>query len=72
VTAQQHGDGVVWSRVDEGFHVGSRAGEFVGFVDRQDDGAYLACDRHSRPIGRFDVLEAATDAVATDSLGRVS
>ena len=55
--------GVVWSRVEEGFHVGSRKGMFLGYIDRQGDGGYLAFDGASRIVGSFRTLTAAMAAV---------
>lgn len=55
---------VVWSRVEDGFHVGSRAGEFVGYIDRQPDGTHLACDLRSQVIGSFSELREAMAALA--------
>lgn len=55
---------VVWARVDAGFYVGSGPGFFLGCIDRQDDGSYLALDTHTQPIGYFAELDDARDAVA--------
>lgn len=55
---------VVWSRVEDGFHVGSRAGEFVGYIDRQPDGSHVASDMRSRVVGSFADLRAAMAALA--------
>lgn len=57
------GAGVVWALVEDGFHVGSRDGEFVGYIDRQLDGEYLAHDLYSRPVGRFADLPSAMKAL---------
>lgn len=57
------GAGVVWARVEEGFHVGSRKGVFLGYIDRQSDGVYVAFDGTSRMVGRFRALTAAMAAV---------
>ncbi|SDQ47748.1 hypothetical protein [Microbacterium sp. cf332] len=57
--------GIVWARVEDGFHVGSRTGEFVGYIDRQPDGRYLAYDSRSRCVGSFPELTAAMRALAT-------
>lgn len=51
--------GVVWASVEDGFHVGSRDGNFLGYIDRQPDGRLLACDMFSRPVGHFTDLAAA-------------
>ncbi|KTR96113.1 hypothetical protein NS220_03290 [Microbacterium testaceum] len=62
------GAGVVWARVEEGFHVGSRNGVFLGYLDREADGSYLAYNGRSRLVGRFPTLVAGMAAVtsATD------
>ena len=59
VDIDRPGAGVVWARVEDGFHVGSRGGEFVGYIDRQSDGRFLACDLYSRPVGYFPDLPSA-------------
>ncbi|APF34934.1 hypothetical protein C1N74_14490 [Microbacterium sp. SGAir0570] len=58
------GTGIVWARVEDGFHVGSRTGEFVGYIDRQPDGRYLAYDSRSACAGAFVELTAAMRALA--------
>lgn len=54
---------VLWACVEEGFHVGSRRGDFLGYIDRQPDGEYRAFDARSRSLGDFPTLRAATAAV---------
>lgn len=54
---------VLWACVEEGFHVGSRAGDFLGYVDRQPDGAFRAFDSRSMPLGDFETLHLAAAAV---------
>lgn len=54
---------VLWACVEDGFHVGSRRGDFLGYVDRQPDGGYRAFDARSRTLGDFPTLQAATAAV---------
>ena len=58
------GAGVVWARVEEGFHVASAHGVFLGYIDREADGTYMAYNGRSRPVGRFPGLVAAMAAVA--------
>ena len=57
------GAGIVWSRVEEGFHVASARGAFLGYIDREADGTYWAYNGRSRPVGRFPGLVAAMAAV---------
>ncbi|QLD12104.1 hypothetical protein [Microbacterium oleivorans] len=59
------GTGVVWARVEDGFHVGSRDGDFVGYIDRLPDGRYEAYDSRSQSAGTFVELTAAMRALAT-------
>lgn len=59
----RHGSAVIWARVEEGFHVASARGAFLGYVDREADGTYLAYNGRSRPVGRFPGLVAAMAAV---------
>ena len=57
------GAGVVWSRVEEGFHVGSVRGVFLGYIDREADGSYMAYNGRSHPVGKFPGLVSAMAAV---------
>lgn len=59
-----HPSHVLWACVEEGFHVGSRDGDFLGYVDRQPDGRYRAFDARSAVIGDFAALADATAAVS--------
>lgn len=61
---------VLWACVEDGFHVGSRDGEFLGYIDRQTDRRYLACDMHSQPIGTFADLRSAMSAVTSLEVSR--
>ncbi len=54
---------VTWSTVDKGFHVASRAGEFVGSIDSTADGHFIAFDATSAPIGRYASFVEARSAV---------
>ena len=56
---------VLWACVEEGFHVGSRSGDFLGYVDRRPDGTYAAFDARSHAIGRYATLDLATAAVSS-------
>lgn len=55
--------GVVWSRVHDGFFVGSMPGRFLGCIDTQADGTYVAMDVFTKPIGTFADLRLAMAAV---------
>ena len=63
--SSDHHPDLLWACVEDGFHVGSRVGEFLGYVDRQPDGSYAAFDARSARIGRFDSLHDATSAVSS-------
>lgn len=56
---------VTWAQVESGFHVGSRDGAFVGYIDRRPDGTFLASDEFSREVGGFDDLKSAMAALST-------
>ena len=49
---------VLWAKVDSGFWVAHRGGEYYGCVDSVK-GGYVARDAHGIPIGRYDTLEKA-------------
>lgn len=51
-----------WSRVDAGFWVAHRGGEYFGCVD-QVAGGYVSRDAHGIPIGRYDRLDAAKSSL---------
>lgn len=55
---------VTWSQVDEGFYIGSRFGDFVGYIDRGSDGSYTAFDLSSGAVGSFSALTEAMAALA--------
>lgn len=61
--------GVTWSTVDDGFHVASRDGEFVGSVDVTAAGIHIAFDGRSTALGRYPTLEAAQRAVVDVARG---
>ncbi|MGC0367930.1 hypothetical protein [Microbacterium sp. SLBN-111] len=49
---------VLWAKVDSGFWVAHRGGEYYGCVDSVT-GGFVARDAHGVPIGRYDTLEKA-------------
>jgi hypothetical protein len=63
-----HPSDVLWACVEAGFHVGSRSGDFLGYVDRQPAGEYIAFDARSRSLGSFPTLDEATAAVSRTSV----
>ncbi|MFI8633834.1 hypothetical protein ACIGEP_14720 [Microbacterium sp. NPDC077663] len=56
---QHHTPGTVWARVEDGFHVGSRGGNFLGYIEQRTDGRYVAFDMRSAVVGTFTDLVAA-------------
>ena len=73
--SQRHAPGTVWSRVEDGFHVGSRNGNFLGYIERRRDGRYTAFDMRSAAVGTFAdlvsamrVLSAAPETTETSGI----
>ncbi|GEP48821.1 peptide ABC transporter permease [Microbacterium saccharophilum] len=58
---------VTWAPVEDGLVVGSRRGEFVGFVESTADGSYVAFDSRAQPIGRYETLASAKASTGTVS-----
>jgi hypothetical protein len=54
---------VSWAPVEDGFHVGSRSGEFVGYAEQTPDGHFVGFDGRSTPVGRYETLDEARRAV---------
>jgi len=55
---------VMWAKVDAGFWVAHRGGEYFGCVDAVR-GGYVARDAHGVPVGRYDGLDAAKASLRT-------
>jgi hypothetical protein len=53
-----------WAEVETGFHVASRDGQFLGYVDTTVDGRFLAFDGRSMLVGEFDLLSDAKSAAS--------
>ena len=53
---------VMWAKVDSGFWVANRGGEYFGCVDAVA-GGFVARDAHGVPIGRYDALDAAKSSL---------
>jgi hypothetical protein len=65
----------LWASVADGFYVGSREGTFLGYVDRQVDGAWRAFDAASRSLGdhadhHLAMAAVTSDADADDTVGQ--
>ncbi|WP_430591880.1 hypothetical protein [Humidisolicoccus flavus] len=60
---------VLWACVEDGFYVGSRNGEFLGYIDRKSEAQYLAFDMFSREVGVFPDLRAATTVLNSSGFG---
>jgi len=52
----------MWAKVDAGFWVAHRGGEYFGCVD-QVAGGFVSRDAHGVPIGRYDRLEEAKSSL---------
>ncbi|WP_336660424.1 hypothetical protein [Leucobacter sp. USHLN153] len=61
-STSQQGE-ITWARIEDDFFVGSRDGDFLGFIDREEPGAYVVCDQFSNRIGQFGELESAMEAL---------
>jgi hypothetical protein len=57
------GDGVTWARVEEGFYVASRDGEFCGYIEVGSDGAFEAFDHFAQHLASAQDLAAAMRVV---------
>lgn len=55
---------VLWAKVDTGFWVAHRGGEYFGCVDAVA-GGYVSRDAHGVPIGRYDTLDGAKSSLRT-------
>jgi hypothetical protein len=58
--------GVTWALVEDGFHVGSRDGEFLGYIERRGDRRFDAFNLHSRHAGTFPDLASAMRELSTE------
>ncbi len=56
--------GVSWTRVEDGFYVGNRRGNYLGYID-QIGGDYSAVDAQSRTLGIYPTLVAAMAALTS-------
>lgn len=53
---------VFWAKVDAGFWVAHRGGEYFGCVDAVA-GGFVARDAHGVPVGRYDTLATAKSSL---------
>lgn len=60
---RSHASPVTWARVDRDFFVASAAGTFLGTIDRESEGLFVARDMRSMVIGSHSTLQAAMAAV---------
>lgn len=63
MTSMDQPPAVTWARVDRDFYVASTPQYFLGTVDRDASGSFVARDMRSEVIGTFSDLASATDAV---------
>ncbi|MDZ8170786.1 hypothetical protein [Microbacterium xanthum] len=61
--AARRGAGIVWARVEDGFHVANRDGIFLGYLDREADGTWLVFNGRSACVGREAGLREAMHAL---------
>jgi hypothetical protein len=54
---------VRWNEIEPGFRVGTRDGEYLGFVESTAYGTFVAVDGCSTPVGRYDSLREAKRAL---------
>lgn len=54
---------VVWAQVEDGFYVGSRHGEFLGYVDVETETRHIVCNMYSQQVGEFTSLAEAMHAL---------
>lgn len=61
----------VWCQVEPGFWAGSADGEFLGTVERLEDGGFRARGATAERVGEFSTLAQARIAIRTEpgSLG---
>ncbi|WP_295830655.1 hypothetical protein [uncultured Microbacterium sp.] len=53
---------ILWAKVDTGFWVAHRGGEYFGCVD-QVAGGFVSRDAHGVPVGRYDSLDTAKSSL---------
>ena len=54
---------VRWNEIEPGFRVGTRDGEYLGFVESTAYGTFVAVDGYSTPVGRYYSLREAQRAL---------
>ena len=54
---------VRWAEVQPGFRVGTRDGEYLGFIESTAHGTFVAVDGYSTPVGRYYSLREAQRAL---------
>ena len=54
---------VRWNEVAPGLRVGTRDGEYLGFIESTAYGTFVAFDHYSTPVGRYDSLREARRAL---------
>ena len=54
---------VRWNEVQPGLRVGTRDGEYLGFIESTAYGTFVAVDGYSTPVGRYYSLREAKRAL---------
>jgi len=57
-----------WSEVARGFYAGSCEGNFVGYIERNARGAFVAHDMQSRVRGKFPTIDDAMENLTASFL----
>ncbi len=70
MTTMDERPAVTWARVDRDFYVASTPQYFLGTVDRDASGSFVARDMRSEVIGTFSDLASATAVVENNRDGR--
>jgi len=65
------GHRVRWDEVEPGFRVGTRHGEYLGFIESTARGTFVAVDGFSTPVGHyFSLREAQRALVQLERMGK--
>lgn len=64
------GSQFVWSEVEPGFYAGSHAGNFLGYINQNLRGIFVAYDMASHVVGEFSTIEEAMESLTALSVSR--
>lgn len=60
----------IWSEVEPGFYAGSVAGNFLGYINQNLRGVFVAHDMASAVVGEFSTLDEAMESLTALFLSR--